>query len=611
MRTNRKWFLSLLLNLSLLLGMVPGLTLTARANNNQTGKIIYSDQDTLDLGGDYYCSNDRYNHINNMIGYLWYNRYIGGQHQFGVSVNNGSIYIYISDSDSRRPYGIQVESGSGTSGDPYKFKVLIHNHSLEYSNPDDKIAITCTNNDHCSLPNQKATLSLSAPTDLIYDGSAKTITVLDSGGFIDTVKSDSRATIHGVRYYNWGKQDFTDEAKDVGQYRAYYFVDVRYSPTVITKYSAYVDFNILPKEARISPESNDKMYGDSDPALTASVTGTVSGEILDYTLKREYGEDVGEYVISVINGSNPNYFVKTDTAVFRITKANASVISPPTAKSLTYNSTAQKIIDAGKAIGGEMQYALGTATEATGPYTTYIPTATDAGTYYVWYMAKGDTNHNDSEAKCVTATIAEKNNESADGIPTEAQETVPDAGEADEQGASFLRLLARQKKVTKNSITFTWSKVPGATSYTLYGCRCGQHKAKKLKTVSGTSYTWNKLKSGKYYKAYVVAQNGSEILAKSSKIHVATSGKKYGNPVSVSVKKKAVRLKVGKTRKIGACVKKKNTVQQHRGIRYESDNPAVATVNKNGKIKAVGKGKCHIYVYAQNGVFAKVKVKVR
>jgi hypothetical protein len=52
-----------------------------------------------------------------------------------------------------------------------------------------------------------------------------------------------------------------------------------------------------------------------------------------------------------------------------------------------------------------MQYALGTATEATQPYTTSIPTATDAGTYYVWYKVVGDDNHRDSAAACVTAKI--------------------------------------------------------------------------------------------------------------------------------------------------------------------------------------------------------------
>ncbi len=34
-------------------------------------------------------------------------------------------------------------------------------------------------------------------------------------------------------------------------------------------------------------------------------------------------------------------------------------------------------------------------------WSTSIPTKTNAGTYYVWYMVKGDDNHNDT-AVCQT-----------------------------------------------------------------------------------------------------------------------------------------------------------------------------------------------------------------
>ena len=62
-------------------------------------------------------------------------------------------------------------------------------------------------------------------------------------------------------------------------------------------------------------------------------------------------------------------------------------------------------VDDSTLVGGEMQYALGTATEATEQYTTSIPTATEAGTYYVWYRVIGDANHYDCEPSCVEAII--------------------------------------------------------------------------------------------------------------------------------------------------------------------------------------------------------------
>ena len=41
-----------------------------------------------------------------------------------------------------------------------------------------------------------------------------------------------------------------------------------------------------------------------------------------------------------------------------------------------------------------------------------------------------------------------------------------------------------------------------------------------------------------------------------------------------------------------------------------STNTKIATVTKNGRIKAKKKGTCYIYVYAQNGVYKKIKVVV-
>ena len=41
-------------------------------------------------------------------------------------------------------------------------------------------------------------------------------------------------------------------------------------------------------------------------------------------------------------------------------------------------------------------------------YTTSIPTATDAGTYYIWYKVEGDANHNSTEPIKIEVKIAEQ-----------------------------------------------------------------------------------------------------------------------------------------------------------------------------------------------------------
>ena len=105
-------------------------------------------------------------------------------------------------------------------------------------------------------------------------------------------------------------------------------------------------------------------------------------------------------------------------------KQPATVTKVPTAKTLTYTGSAQALVTAGTASGGEMWYALGTETEATQPYTISIPSATDVETYYVWYKVLGDGNHNDTEPASVEVKIAEPEKEPEKDQPGDNPKTV-------------------------------------------------------------------------------------------------------------------------------------------------------------------------------------------
>ena len=162
---------------------------------------------------------------------------------------------------------------------------------------------------------------------------------------------------------------------------------------------------------------NGKWNEGEDAAATADKTVTLTGHDGD-TLKL-----TADQIPAV--GSKPNDTYKagswdtTPSAEIAITGATtytytyvakeASVVTKaPEAKTLTFNGQAQELVTAGTATGGEMRYALGSKDAAAKPYTTSIPTATDAGTYYVWYKVVGDDNHSDSEAACVEVNIIEQ-----------------------------------------------------------------------------------------------------------------------------------------------------------------------------------------------------------
>ena len=178
---------------------------------------------------------------------------------------------------------------------------------------------------------------------------------------------------------------------------------------------------------------------------------------------------------------------------------------------------------------------------------------------------------------------------------------------------SFRALCARVTKTTKTSNTLTWSKVKGADGYIIYG-----KKNAKLAEVkaSVTKYKRTKLKKGTYYqyvvKAYKLVNGEKAIIASSKVVYSTTDGGKYGNAKSIKVRKSTVKLKKGKTFNLKASVVKKNRkIKTYRKLAYESSNTKVATVSKKGVIKAKKKGSCTIYVYAQNGVYKKVKVTVK
>ena len=181
-------------------------------------------------------------------------------------------------------------------------------------------------------------------------------------------------------------------------------------------------------------------------------------------------------------------------------------------------------------------------------------------------------------------------------------------------GSTFGKLCVKVKKSKKKAISLTWKKIQVAKTYVIYGAKCGT-SYKKIATVHRKTFTNKKLKKGTYYKYMVVALNEKgKVVAISKLIHVATKGGKVGNCKKLKVNKSKVNLKQGRKFKLKVkqiAKSKKVKLKKHRKTAFESDNQDVAVVSKKGVITAKKKGKCSVYVYAQNGVYKQVKVTVK
>ena len=116
---------------------------------------------------------------------------------------------------------------------------------------------------------------------------------------------------------------------------------------------------------------------------------------------------------AVISGTNDLYIVTISTAPVRadITKAATSISEgTPTTKTLTYNGKPQDLFASEATastvtgVTATVEYAL----SESGPYSTVIPQATNAGSYEVWYRVRETDNYFGTAAKSKTVAIDKK-----------------------------------------------------------------------------------------------------------------------------------------------------------------------------------------------------------
>ncbi len=202
----------------------------------------------------------------------------------------------------------------------------------------------------------------------------------------------------------------------------------------------------------------------------------------------------------------------------------------------------------------------------------------------------------------------------------------------EKQTKNELKLNA-QFKVSQpgSNIKVSWGRVSGADGYDVYVQYCGKKFIKKsiiaVKGGKTTKVTVKKINGKtlnlkKNYKVYVfaykLADGKKTALGKTMIAHiVGKKNTKYTNVKAVKVKKSSYYMKKGKTARIKARTvlvnpgKKQLSDAHAKEFRYATTNKKVAAVSKKGKIKAVGKGICTIYIYARNGYTKKIKVTVK
>ena len=120
---------------------------------------------------------------------------------------------------------------------------------------------------------------------------------------------------------------------------------------------------------------------------------------------------------NVSSSEADSYDVFSDWVEIRVKEIlPARVLKAPTAKDY-YNAESPALLNKDGTYEGGLGFLYGVSSDdITEPaeYSTEIPTATGAGTYYVWCKVHPDDSHSDSESVCVTATLESASGDGGD-----------------------------------------------------------------------------------------------------------------------------------------------------------------------------------------------------
>ena len=190
---------------------------------------------------------------------------------------------------------------------------------------------------------------------------------------------------------------------------------------------------IRPKTATITANDKTMTYGDSEPALTATVDGMAGNDYAAFTMSREAGRNIGTYAINASVQANPNYIftvipgsltvnpkpvtvtadskVKTYGAADpELTAAVSGLVSGESADLISYTLGR----DAGEDAGGYPIHAAGEAAQGnyTVAYEDAVLTIVPADTVIVRIAANNGTFMYDGTEKDLSGyTVTEISNE--------------------------------------------------------------------------------------------------------------------------------------------------------------------------------------------------------
>ena len=305
-----------------------------------------------------------------------------GSYSYTITSGNNNGYFILS--------GTSITVKAGTPANTYTLKVLATDTNTKATKEAtitivvkqieiDKYVVSTNKVYNAAYQNHGMTI----PEGLYVDESKSTLSAINVGTYNVVFKLNTN--------YKWKNETTRDDLTVSWNISAYYISNATISSIDDIEYTGS---EIKPKPTVTVPIPSGK--------TTTLVEGT------DFTYSY-YGNtvDVGSPSVAVTGKGN---YTGYKIVYFKITQKDNPVkvepIKPPNGKNLVYNTQAQALVTTSNA-QGNVCYSLDSALTSCDTANN-IPTATEAGTYTVYYYVKGNTNYK-FKAGSVQVTIDKYN----------------------------------------------------------------------------------------------------------------------------------------------------------------------------------------------------------
>lgn len=516
---------------------------------------------------------------------------------------------------SESPVSNVVKSYEFTSGTAGNYSVTTQNGTLTMTKASVPITITSASQKWTYDGNAHSNNGVTVTSGNLFAGDTLVATATGSVTNVSDTANGNNTIASGYKIMH-GTADVTDNY-------------------VITPVNGTL--TIYPTAITITADNKETNHGTDLAELTYALTGTiVQGDDLGISLNADIDNTKpGTYTITPAWNNNQNYTATLVDGIYTVgdsphyygTEGDerfTCIVCGEVDDELKAKAEAADKDAADTKAANEVTEKINALPEADKVTTADEKAITEAREAY-------DSLTDDQKAKVTPETFNKLTGDEkalADAKDAEAKaeaEAKAAAKKAAEEKAKAEFAAGVEVKAEKDGATVGWKKTKDAKRYVIYAAYCGK-KCKKIKTVKGniTSFKLRKLNGKKIntkknLKVYLVAQkkvNGKWVkLFKTPSFHVAGKKSKNTNVKKITVKKAKYTIAKGKTAKIKAKLvlvdKKKKPINHVAKFRYMSTNTAVVKVNKNGKLKAIGKGTATVYVFSNNGIPKAIKVTVK